>query len=256
MSATASTLGDSKIWPSYKAVRKAGQRIEPSLDARRLYWTLQGSLSSAIRVMDDKFHDPDSPLEPYCDQMTSPQSLSPISHSTLTEPRILSVTVSIDQLEEWGNQWYDEHREHTDPEYQEAMGNSVRFGPLAGYDSDYDDGSEHLLRCCGEDCPPQATLVVKATGTFLTINDYVTAVHPWLMGHRENILKATGYLEGGDSLPDDAELMVEYDDGPSRLVIYKKTEWLKDRSKKGYLESLERQGLRNEETELRHQVTQ
>ena len=47
------------------------------------------------------------------------------------------------------------------------------------------------------------------SGDFVTVHDFVIAVHPWLMGLRSDILGALGTLNGHDvPLPAETELMV------------------------------------------------
>lgn len=150
MSATVSTSED-QVLPSFEAAHEAGQRIFLTHDAKRLYWTLEEPLISAIRVMHDKWYDPGDCLAPYCDQtepLSSP-SWSPVSQSPLTDPKISSVTVHVEQLDEWEDQWWGFHRDCADLGSVEAPG--VVLGPLPDYDPDSDeDGSVHLLHCCGE----------------------------------------------------------------------------------------------------------
>ena len=62
----------------------------------------------------------------------------------------------------------------------------------------------HLLKCCGIDRPrgKAAKLVVKPDASsgrnFVTIHDCVSAVHPWLMERREDILGAEGLVENDE----------------------------------------------------------
>lgn len=51
---------------------------------------------------------------------------------------------------------------------------------------------DRLLRCCGEDLPPKApSLVVEASDKlYVTVHDYLMAVHLWLLPLRQNILSA------------------------------------------------------------------
>jgi hypothetical protein len=55
------------------------------------------------------------------------------------------------------------------------------------------------LRCCGCDRPrkKKVSLLVEASGYdgILTIHDFVSTVHPWLMGLRGEILQAAGDLQ-------------------------------------------------------------
>lgn len=99
---------------------------------------------------------------------------------------------------------------------------------------------EHLLMCCGEKRPrgKAVSVAVKpaASHGFVTIHDYLSAVHPWLMSLREDILGAIGMYEGvicdmdGDCVPIapslGADLMVNYN-APGRLMMCNKPIWIK-----------------------------
>lgn len=247
MSAIVSDSGEGDVPPTYEAIHKSQQRIRLTRDALRLYWTLEGPLSSAIRVMEDPHYDPNSTLAPYFDQTTPSPSWSPISQSPLTEPRISSVTVRVEQLDDWEEQWLDFHHDHAEPGDHNEGNDEVRFGQLPDYDPDEDEdeeGSEHLLKCCGGERPRNkaVSLLVKATGEFLTLHNYVSAVHPWLMGLREDILQAAGDLLDNVPLPADTRLMVDYP-GPENVILLGEREWRQERSKKSLNSTLEQPSL-------------
>jgi hypothetical protein len=91
-----------------------------------------------------------------------------------------------------------------------------------------EEGSEHLLMCRDEARPRGrvAKLVVKpaAAGTgFVTVHDYVSAVHPWLMNIRADILNAMAVLD--QPVPLETELMVN-SKGPELLMIEDKEQWI------------------------------
>ncbi|KAG7289433.1 hypothetical protein NEMBOFW57_005804 [Staphylotrichum longicolle] len=66
-----------------------------------------------------------------------------------------------------------------------------------------------------------------AGGGFVTVHDYVTAVHPWLMRLRSDILGALGTLNGDDApLPDETELMVNYN-ALEDLMMEKRADWIR-----------------------------
>ncbi|KAK8128692.1 hypothetical protein PG984_009800 [Apiospora sp. TS-2023a] len=71
----------------------------------------------------------------------------------------------------------------------------------SGLDSDEEDYGE-LLRCCGEDRPTKKWKLTvtpssnSAAGGFVTVHDYVSAVHPWLMSLRAEIAKADNVWDG------------------------------------------------------------
>lgn len=106
-----------------------------------------------------------------------------------------------------------------------------RWGPLPDYDPESDEeGPTHLLRCCNGDQPrkTKVLLVVNATGDFLTIHEYVSAVHPWLVGVRQNLLRAAGDLLDNEPLPADTKLVALYP-GPNDIMVVDDAEWRKDR---------------------------
>jgi hypothetical protein len=119
----------------------------------------------------------------------------------------------------------------------------TKMNEEGGWESDSD--TEYLVRCCDEDRPPNRenipTLVVKpsAGNEFVTVHDYVTgkprllhlatfliiisAVHPWLISEREDILTAMRVvLFYPTSLP--TELMVRY--LPDHLMFTEKSRWI------------------------------
>ncbi|KAH8698047.1 hypothetical protein GQ44DRAFT_633501 [Phaeosphaeriaceae sp. PMI808] len=240
MSATVSGPREADRAPSFEAACETHQQVLFTLDALRLYWTLNGPLTSAISVMDDKFYDPDVPLEPYCLQTEPSLIWSSVAQSPLTEPKISSVTVGVEQLDDWEDQWMELHREHAIPGLHS---DEARFGPLADFDPDSDEeGPEHLLRCCHGDRPrkTKVSLTVNATEGFLTIHDYVSAVHPWLMGLYEKILQASGDLQDNVPLPSDTRLMITSYSSPDLLVTVEEERWKQDKSKEENLQFAQR----------------
>ncbi|KAH8812143.1 hypothetical protein F5884DRAFT_784533 [Xylogone sp. PMI_703] len=215
--------------PSFEALRNSQQHIRLSPDAQSLFWSLDGPLTSSIWIMESA-RNPDS-LEPYCRQTTGTDTdWHPASQSPLTEPKVSSVTVTVYDLELWEDQWLDVHRDHADPEGGDENGDGVEFGELPDYNPDEDEeGPEHLLMCCGTKRPrgKAARLVVKPTASgngFLTIHDYVSAVHPWLMSLREDLLAAMAVWDD-EPLPSETKLMVNYT-ALDRLKMYEREEWI------------------------------
>jgi hypothetical protein len=236
MSATSSKPNDVERAPSFEVAYETHEQVMFTHDALRLYWTLNGPLASAISVMEDKFYDPDVPLDSYCLQNEPSPSWSLVAQSPLTEPKISSVTVGVEQLDDWEDEWMELHRDHATPDSQSA---EVQFGALADFDADSDEeGPEHLLRCCGADRPrkQKASLTVNAPGSFLTVHDYVSAVHPWLMSLREKILRASGNLQDNVALPSDTSLMISSYTSPDLLVMVEQEQWKEAKSKKVNLE--------------------
>ncbi|KAK3938875.1 hypothetical protein QBC46DRAFT_343135 [Diplogelasinospora grovesii] len=139
-------VSSAELLPSYEALRSAGGYALLSPDAKRLRWSVNGPLTSAILVMKDPWVDPDDATpEPYCQQQTTPDgatvSWHPVSQSPLTEPKISSVTVHVDPLEDWEWEWLQQHAEETEPggDYDPTM---VRYGPLPDAESESEEGAE------------------------------------------------------------------------------------------------------------------
>jgi hypothetical protein len=69
-----------------------------------------GLLNSAIEVMHGMKHDPDIPKEPYGDQTPEATTWHPTSRSPLTDPKVSSVIVHIESVEDWECQWLEFHQ--------------------------------------------------------------------------------------------------------------------------------------------------
>ncbi|KAJ0311674.1 hypothetical protein Brms1b_008120 [Colletotrichum noveboracense] len=87
-------------------------------------------------------------------------------------------------------------------------------------DEEDDDGDEgELLRCSDTDRPKQALPLVIETSNIecITINDYVSALHPWLMDLRQDITRADNML--GDRKPEEYEHLMLDITNPKYLSI-------------------------------------
>lgn len=180
---------------------------------RRLYWTLQGPLSESVTVMENHWN-PDAPREPYC-QSVEPLSWHSISQEPFTTPKVSSISVTIDDWEQYEVNWLDDHEHHADLD-------TCELGQLEG------GGSEpEILRCCGTDRPREIPpLVVKASGKpFVTVHDYVSAVHPWLLSLRDKILWALSIVCEDKPLPAETKLCVTRFT-PDSVWILKEGEWV------------------------------
>ncbi|KAF6791670.1 hypothetical protein CSOJ01_14310 [Colletotrichum sojae] len=165
--------------PSYESVVESGRSIWPSADFFRLRWYLRGPVEDSIRVIANPF-DSTSPQEPY--QTTVPDGgvrVHPVSQACLTNIPVSSITVTVRALDTWEESWQDAHREidEGDKEYEQLA-----------------DGTRRLARAYGEDRPgPPPTCVVRASAQpFVTVGDYVGAVHPWLRALEDDIRRAKG----------------------------------------------------------------
>jgi hypothetical protein len=103
---------------------------------------------------------------------------------------VSSITVTVLQLDNWAESWEDVHIHCAERDRE------VTTLP---------DGTKQLERCCGTDRPgPGPSLTVTAGSSsssggggdsspgFVTIHDYVMAVHPWLLAHEADIRLAIG----------------------------------------------------------------
>ncbi|RYP20797.1 hypothetical protein DL767_009382 [Monosporascus sp. MG133] len=190
--------------PTFEALRTAHQPVFPTSATKRLYWTLQGPISTEIFVMDEE-QNPDSPRKAYFRQTFAGTSWHPISQEALTEPKLSSITVSVDELRDWENDWLEYHR-HAEPGIEGCM-----FEETEAEEETEADEEPELLMCCGEVRPKEhIPLVIKASEQpYLTVHDYVTALHPWLMGLRNDILQVKNMWDN-NPLPPETKLAVNY----------------------------------------------
>ncbi|KAK8102646.1 hypothetical protein PG984_015792 [Apiospora sp. TS-2023a] len=219
-------------FPSYKERFTSGQFAQLTPEAWRLFWTMQGPLASAVSVMSEDWRATGSEQrEPYVQGRTSLASgavsntalLHPIASAPLTEPKIGSITVSVDALHMWEYYWLESHEGHADPDNDEHAG--CVFGRLpADYEGDEGDpgSEEELLRCCGEDRPMKKWQLTvgpaDAEAGFVTVHDYVSALHPWLLSLRGEIIRADNVW---DSNPPEyyEKMMVEHAEPESLMVL-------------------------------------
>lgn len=173
--------------------------VDINIEAERLYWIVQHPLQDNVFVMDD-VNEPTGPRQKF-QPGDSPESSHPIAALSLCEPPISSITVTLDEVELAIDFWEDGHF------YQE------------------DDDKDGPCRCCGLCPPPHLELKVTASKEdgYVTIGDYVRAVHQWLVSCRRVLL--TIKADEGHPWPDTTEVMVSlfY---PDDLTIEKTEDWL------------------------------
>ncbi|GKT43426.1 uncharacterized protein ColSpa_03607 [Colletotrichum spaethianum] len=145
--------------------------LRPSPASRRLLWTLNGPLESAIQVAPDQYYKPGDVMEPYfrLSEVNIAPSWHPVSRESLMVPQVPAVTVRIECLDDWEQLWVELNRycldTKNDPQRPRAKDVQLEVTKTAGSE-------------------------------FLTIHEYVSAVHPWLMGMRERLLYALGKTDG------------------------------------------------------------
>ncbi|KAL2016997.1 hypothetical protein VTK56DRAFT_2716 [Thermocarpiscus australiensis] len=223
---------------TYKALRAARTTVAGAPNsAKLLFMPVQGTVQSAIEVLSDP-GDPDT-RTPYYDQAAG--TYHPVSALPISEPKVSSITVHVSELEDWEENWLNVHEEHSEPDAPDAFPDA-KWGKLSGgggeeddEDEDEDDDEPLLLRCCKQDRPrgKDAKLTIKPSkawdgrdGGFVTVHDYVSALHPWLVRLRGDILGAMGTADGLDEpLGNETDLVVNCDALHS-LMMELRTSWI------------------------------
>ncbi|KAM6513792.1 hypothetical protein FALCPG4_015005 [Fusarium falciforme] len=208
--------------PSFNQLFLSGQGPRANDAVKRLFWILEGPLESSIFVLDDPAQ-PEGPRQPYFQQTLAGTTWHPVSQEPMTTAGVSSITVKArSPLDDWQASWKDEHR-HADPDDEDCVFEEAIAEDGWVYD--------RLLRCCGEDLPPKApSLVVEASDKpYVTVHDYLTAVHPWLLPLRQNILSAMSVF---NPVPAGIKLVVDCTsvDG---VNIREEGEWIRGRRPTG-----------------------
>ena len=105
--AAASQQQPPPTYPSIQELRDAQGWISehPGLG---LIWQLNGDISTAISIKQGQ-----NPPEPYC---TNTDPWHALATSSLTEPKIPSIEAQVWELQNWEDNWYDRHCQHSDPD--------------------------------------------------------------------------------------------------------------------------------------------
>jgi hypothetical protein len=194
---------------------------EVTTAGKRLFWTLNGALEDAIQVAPSEYYDPgvfDS-MEPYFGPDGSPHA---VSQASLMEPPVSSLTVRIQCIDEWERAWFQLHWLCHDADYPDP--NLGRFGPCPSDETL--DPPVYLSECCGQKRPwsHDTQLQVAAQGEFLTVYEFVSAVHPWLMAMRDTLLDVLGKMDSAPKWPPETKLAV-LNIGPGPLRIGHEDRW-------------------------------
>ncbi|KAI4854628.1 hypothetical protein E4T44_00029 [Aureobasidium sp. EXF-8845] len=188
--------GDGPPYPTFNE-RKFQDNKRPYFSAayERLIWPVRGEFPSAISVM----------TEP-CRNIGTPQPLfnpetgewHEIASQSITDTKVSYLEASIVNLDFWDRNWERFHMEHADPAYDECE--FVTYGDL-----DNDNPSGRMACGVGMSSQTQRYLFTAAMlgkqgltlevrplpgNDFVTVKDYVGAVHPWLMSMQDDILAA------------------------------------------------------------------
>jgi len=148
----------------------------------RLLWRLKQPLQSAITVLAPD-RNPDGPQEAY---IGPSGERHPIGDEPVTEQPVASLTVTEEFLSDWQDEWHTINME--------------------GFDDDVQPDPE--------DVPPtfEPLVVTASNGRFVSINDYLEAVHPWLLERRDQILRARHVADDDYELDDTESLLIAVND--------------------------------------------
>lgn len=196
-----------------------------STAGKRLFWRLNGPLEHAITVAPSEYYEPDAVMEPYFIPASDDLDAAPLWHAvsqeSLLTPPVSSITVRIQCIDNWERVWADQHRECWDAIHDSDR---RRLGPRPGDETL--DAPMYVLECCLQERPwsRDTKLEVASAGAFVTIHEYVSAVHPWLMGMRNTLLDVLGKTVCQPPWPAETKLAVLYL-GPGPLRIGHEDRW-------------------------------
>jgi hypothetical protein len=84
-------------------------------EARRIRWLLNGPLETAVTIMRHHTIEPDdTDFEPYYrpGQGAGSSGWHPFSQLPYTDPKVSSLTLAVNPLDEWRTYWLTNHEEH------------------------------------------------------------------------------------------------------------------------------------------------
>ena len=250
MASPANITHNQPPYPTQAALQAAKQHISHTPDALKLlFWPLNADTgpaleTSGLKVMaaagpNPKYPDPDVRV-PYYDTAAGGAGVwHPISKLPVSAPKVSELVVQAWDVADWARGWEDLHWEH------ELEDNRI---------SEHVARGEGICHGCGVARPPapkgDVSIVVRGTGGvsededggFVTVHDYVSTVHPWLVGLRGDILGAVGTASGNDDpLPVETELIVSCR-LLDKLSVQKREDWIrnarKQRSPDDFISSL------------------
>ncbi|KAI0191653.1 hypothetical protein F4808DRAFT_382483 [Astrocystis sublimbata] len=182
-------MSEQEIHPTYEELRAVLKPPIHTPEADRIFWTLNGPLHSSIWIISH------GSLKPYAlgaDEANP--TWHPISQCPLTDPKVSSITVGVNEIDRWEGDWANEHYSHLfdPPEPGDPLsGEGFRFGPLPDFDPEQDESPVAevppqqplwLLECCWQPRPRGKTfeVVVRPSpgNDFVTIHDWLSAAPP------------------------------------------------------------------------------
>ncbi|KAH7327230.1 hypothetical protein BKA65DRAFT_510201 [Rhexocercosporidium sp. MPI-PUGE-AT-0058] len=174
--------------PTIQELRDVQSHIQELPGKLGFIWPLDGPLDNTAILIKQ---GPAAP-EPYYSATTS--QYHSLANSSLTEPKISSITVRATELELWEDNWLERHAQHSDP-HADDNGPDVELRAFPDWDPNVDEGEMQLVKCYGESRPRVKQASFTATPArdgqgFVTIHDYLSAVHPWLVSLRGELIAA------------------------------------------------------------------
>ncbi|KAK1767266.1 hypothetical protein QBC33DRAFT_537816 [Phialemonium atrogriseum] len=190
-------------------------REHPTLLFYSLHWPLFEPIT-AIQVLDDPT-DPSSQKRPF---QNPDGTFHAIAALPITSPPVALVEVNVKEIEESYDSFIDEHLRSVDEEYE----------PEGGV-----DGAK--CTCCGFQPLLRPKLMVhssSAKGADITLRDYVTQLHAWLLSLEDTILRAVAqppHLMGDEKRPPGGRFWVRFTGAPEKV-------WLSDEKNNPSMESV------------------
>ncbi|KAJ3499549.1 hypothetical protein NLG97_g251 [Lecanicillium saksenae] len=166
---------------------------------KRLCWPLEGTFPGALSVMKNMR----GALEEKEPLQREDGTWHEIASLPLTEPKVSSLKAYVPMLDEYEGNWAAMHKNHETAEYETYEG--LDEDDLEDDASDLGYDTKYLAYCCDQERPEDkeglSILVTPAEGKeFVTIYDYVSVVHPWIMSLREDIIQAMTVLGDGTNM--------------------------------------------------------
>lgn len=202
-----------------EALGASRKPVDGSPDYYRIRWLLKESISKSIHVLKDG-SDPNSETEPY--RIEEDNYTHPISACFVSEPPRASITVCNDELDQWLPDWCSVHEDHCAPE--------------PGEDGAEFDAEGRLQRCSCEAIRPgpgpRNLTILAEEGRFVTIGQFIEAVHPWLVQMDSDIRAAKG-VHVNWPIADDVDMWI-YPIAATPLRIRDADSWGADRTTRDF----------------------
>ena len=210
-------------------------------EIRRFRWTLDGPLETSITIGRGRRFDPDEIREPYyqgVDEHGKP-IWHPFSQIPLVDGdsnRLSSLKLRVDPLDDWDYFWMENHDRHTEPDLDIYDPADVLYGPIPDpvLAEEYGGGDRHLLKCCGGQNRPlgkgtNVVIVPAPRAEFVTVHDFVSVVHPYLLARRDDIIDGMNEDPGRFGKPFRSEIKLFVDwCGGSSVDMKDEADWMRN----------------------------